>query len=175
MEPADGLAFIGKSPGEENVFVATGDSGNGMTHGTIAGLLLTDLILGRANPWTELYDPGRTTLRAAAEYVKGNLKSSAPYARWLGKGEVPSEDRIAPGEGGVVRRGMHPVAVYRDPSGTLVERSAVCTHLGCIVGWNSVEKSWDCPCHGSRFAADGHVINGPAISDLKPVEGGDEQ
>jgi glycine/D-amino acid oxidase-like deaminating enzyme/nitrite reductase/ring-hydroxylating ferredoxin subunit len=170
MEPADGLAFIGRSPGEENVYLATGDSGNGMTHGTIAGLLLTDLIQGRPNPWTQLYDPGRTTLRAAGEYIKGAVQSTVPYARWLSGSEVASVEEVPAGEGAVLRRGVHRVAVYRDPSGTVVERSATCTHLGCVVGWNTMEKSWDCPCHGSRFAADGHVINGPALSDLKPAE-----
>jgi glycine/D-amino acid oxidase-like deaminating enzyme/nitrite reductase/ring-hydroxylating ferredoxin subunit len=170
MEPADGLAFIGRSPGEENVYLATGDSGNGMTHGTIAGLLLTDLILERPNPFAELYDPGRTTLRAAGEYIKGNVQSTAAYARWLTGAEVESPDEIPPGEGAVIRRGLHMVAVSRDASGTATERSAVCPHLGCVVAWNRTEKSWDCPCHGSRFAADGHVLNGPAISDLKPAE-----
>ena len=170
-EPADGLAFIGPSmDGEENVYIATGDSGNGMTHGTIAGLLLTDLILGRENRWRELYDPSRARLRALPEYVKGAVQSTVPYTRWVTGGEVSSADEIAPGEGGILRRGVHLVAVYRDPAGTLIERSAVCTHLGCIVGWNSGEKSWDCPCHGSRFGTDGHVMNGPAVSELGRVE-----
>jgi glycine/D-amino acid oxidase-like deaminating enzyme/nitrite reductase/ring-hydroxylating ferredoxin subunit len=170
-EPADGLAFIGPSmDGAENVYIATGDSGNGMTHGTIAGRLLTDLILGRANPWSGLYDPGRVRLRALAEYVKGGVQSTAPYTRWVTGGEVSTVDEIAAGEGAILRRGVRLLAVYRDPSGALVERSAVCPHLGCIVAWNGGEKSWDCPCHGSRFAADGHVLNGPAVSDLPPAE-----
>jgi glycine/D-amino acid oxidase-like deaminating enzyme/nitrite reductase/ring-hydroxylating ferredoxin subunit len=170
-EPADGLAFIGPSmDGEENVYIATGDSGNGMTHGTIAGLLLTDLILGRDNVWAELYDPTRKRLRALPEYLKGNMQSTAPYTRWVTGGEVSSLDQIAPGEGGILRRGVQLLAVYRDAAGTVVERSAVCTHLGCIVAWNSGEKSWDCPCHGSRFASDGHVLNGPAVSDLMPAD-----
>jgi nitrite reductase/ring-hydroxylating ferredoxin subunit len=168
-EPADGLAFIGRSMGgEENVYIATGDSGNGMTHGTIAGLLLTDLVLGRDNAWEALYDPSRKRLRALPEYVKGAVQSTVPYTRWVTGGEVSSPDEIASGEGGILRRGAQLVAVYRDPAGAVIERSAVCTHLGCIVGWNSSEKSWDCPCHGSRFGADGHVMNGPAVSDLKP-------
>lgn len=166
-EPADGLAFIGPSmDGDENVYIATGDSGNGMTHGTIAGLLLTDLILGRDNVWAGLYDPTRKRLRALPEYLKGNVQSAAPYTRWVTGGEVASVDEIQPGEGGILRRGVQLLAVYRDAGGKVEERSAVCTHLGCIVSWNSGEKSWDCPCHGSRFGPDGHVMNGPAVSDL---------
>ena len=163
MEPADGLAFIGRNPADErNVFVASGDSGNGMTHGTIAGILITDLILGRDNAWAELYDPGRKSLRALPEYAKENVKSAAAYAGWATGGDVESEDEIAAGEGAIVRHGLHKVAAYRDSAGRLTRLSAVCPHLGCIVEWNSSEKSWDCPCHGSRYAADGHVINGPA-------------
>jgi Rieske Fe-S protein len=141
-----------------------------MTHGTIAGMLLRDLILDRPNPWKALYDPLRVRLRALPEYVKGALKSTAPYTRWVTGGEVSSPDEIQPGQGAILRRGARLVAAYRDPAGTLVERSAVCTHLGCIVGWNEGEKSWDCPCHGSRFATDGHVLSGPAVSDLGPAE-----
>jgi glycine/D-amino acid oxidase-like deaminating enzyme/nitrite reductase/ring-hydroxylating ferredoxin subunit len=170
-EPADGLAFIGPSmDGAENVYIATGDSGNGLTHGTIAGLLLTDLILGRENPWAALYDPMRMRLRALPEYVKGGFQSTAPYTRWVTGGEVASPDEIPSGAGAILRRGVHLLAVYRDPSGTLIERSAVCPHLGCVVGWNPGEKSWDCPCHGSRFAIDGHVLNGPAVSGLGAAE-----
>jgi Rieske Fe-S protein len=96
--------------------------------------------------------------------------SSAPYAEWLTPGEVSSVDEIQAGEGALLRRGLTKVAVYRDPGGKLVERSAVCRHLGCFVEWNSAEKSWDCPCHGSRYTADGRVVNGPATTDLPPSE-----
>jgi glycine/D-amino acid oxidase-like deaminating enzyme/nitrite reductase/ring-hydroxylating ferredoxin subunit len=168
MEPADGLAFIGRNPSDaENVFIATGDSGNGMTHGTIAGMLIRDLILGRENEWAKLYDPSRVWSSATKEYVTENLNVAAQYADYLTGGEVESVDEIKPGEGAVMRRGLKKVAVFRDDAGTLHEHSAVCTHLGCVVDWNDKEKSWDCPCHGSRFAAvDGHVINGPAIEGL---------
>ncbi|HVR70942.1 MAG TPA: FAD-dependent oxidoreductase [Vicinamibacteria bacterium] len=171
MEPVDGLAFIGKNPlDEDNVFIATGDSGNGMTHGTIAGLLLTDLIQGRANPWATLYDPSRKTLRATRDWVVEAAQSTAPYAEWLTPGEVSKVDEIPAGEGAVLRRGLSKVAAYRDPSGRVVERSAVCRHLGCLVEWNSGEKTWDCPCHGSRYTAEGRVVNGPATTDLPPAE-----
>jgi glycine/D-amino acid oxidase-like deaminating enzyme/nitrite reductase/ring-hydroxylating ferredoxin subunit len=167
MEPVDSLAFIGRNPGDEdNVFIATGDSGNGMTHGAIAGILLTDLILGRENPWSEIYDPSRKSVRALAEFAREGAASQAGYVGWVTGGEVSSADEILPGEGAVVRRGLAKVAIYRNESGVCFERSAVCPHLGCIIEWNSTEKSWDCPCHGSRFANDGHVVNGPAKGDL---------
>ena len=167
METIDGLAFIGRNPlDKDNVFIATGDSGMGMTHGTIAGILLTDLILGRENPWATLYDPSRKTLRAAGEFLKEQLNVAAQYADWVTGGDVGSVDEIAKGGGAVLRRGLTKVAVHRDEKGTLHECSAVCPHLGCIVAWNSAEMSWDCPCHGSRFDKLGKVINGPANTDL---------
>ncbi len=172
METVDGLAFIGRNPlDSDNVFVVTGDSGMGMTHGTIAGILLTDLILGRDNPWAALYDPSRKTLRAAGEFAREGLNMAAQYADWLTGGDVKSADEIAPGGGAVLRRGLSKVAVYRDEHGALHERSAVCPHLGCVVHWNAAEKTWDCPCHGSRFDKLGQVMNGPANTGLAPVEG----
>jgi glycine/D-amino acid oxidase-like deaminating enzyme/nitrite reductase/ring-hydroxylating ferredoxin subunit len=171
IEPIDGLAFIGLNPtGEENVYIATGDSGNGMTHGTIAGRLLTDLILGRENAWATLYDPSRITLRAAKEFIQENANVAAQYTDWATAGEVNSLAEIAPGSGAILRRGLTKVAAYRDESGRVHELSAVCTHLGCIVDWNSGEKTWDCPCHGSRFDPYGRIVNGPAITNLQPVE-----
>jgi glycine/D-amino acid oxidase-like deaminating enzyme/nitrite reductase/ring-hydroxylating ferredoxin subunit len=168
METVDGLAYIGHDAG--GVYVATGDSGMGMTHGTIAGMLITDLIAGRANPWAELYALGRTPLRSPSEFARENLNVAAQFADWVTGGDVESVDAIPPGSGAVVRSGLHKLAVYRDESGVLHRRSAVCPHLGCIVAWNAVERSWDCPCHGSRFDARGHVVNGPANSDLGPAD-----
>ncbi len=171
MEPVDGLAYIGRNPLDApNVFIATGDSGMGMTHGTIAGILLTDLIMSRDNAWAELYDPARKSVKAAAEYAGENLNVAAQYTDWLKGGDVGSVEEITAGEGAVMRRGLGKVAVYRDAAGALHECSAVCPHLGCIVGWNSLEKSWDCPCHGSRFDATGRVVNGPANTDLSPLD-----
>jgi glycine/D-amino acid oxidase-like deaminating enzyme/nitrite reductase/ring-hydroxylating ferredoxin subunit len=168
MEPVDSLAFIGRNPGDENIFIATGDSGMGMTHGTIAGMLLTDLITEETNPWADLYDPSRKTLSAAKDFVKENLNVAAQYTEVLTAGEVDSIDDIELAQGAVVRHGLTKVAVYRDDDGTVHSMSAVCVHLGCIVTWNGLEKTWDCPCHGSRFDALGVVINGPANSDLPP-------
>lgn len=166
METVDGLAFIGASPGQKDVYLATGDSGMGMTHGTIAGILLTDLILGRKNPWAGLYDPSRVSPRAVGEFAKENLDVAAQYAQHLTPGDASSASDIPPGSGAILRRGLKKIAAYRDNDGTLHELSAVCTHLGCVVAWNPAESSWDCPCHGSRFDPRGRVLNGPAIRDL---------
>jgi nitrite reductase/ring-hydroxylating ferredoxin subunit len=166
MEPVDTLAFIGRNPGDQSIYVVTGDSGNGMTHGTIAGILLTDLILGRPNEWQTLYDPGRITLRAAADFARENLNVAAQFASYVTPGEVGTAEEIAPGEGAVIRKGLTKIAACRDTGGLLHERSAVCPHLGCIVDWNSTEKTWDCPCHGSRFDQSGNVLNGPANAGL---------
>jgi Rieske Fe-S protein len=171
METIDGLAFIGRNPGDTgNVFIVTGDSGMGITHGTIAGILLTDLIVGRLNPWTSLYDPARKTLRAAGEFGKENLNVLVQYGDWLTGGDVASAKEIQPGSGAVVRRGLTKVAVYRDEHGATHECSAVCPHLGCIVAWNQAEKSWDCPCHGSRFDRYGQVLIGPANGNLEELD-----
>jgi len=167
VEPTDGLAYIGRMPLDRpNVLIATGDSGHGMTHGTIAGVLLNDLIHGRRNEWASLYDPSRLRSTTTTDFVSENLNVLAHYTDWLTGGEVSSADEIKPGEGCIVRRGLSKVAAYRDEQGVLHESSAVCTHAGCPVSWNSTEKSWDCPCHGSRFDRYGRVVNGPANRNL---------
>ncbi|MGH7244180.1 MAG: FAD-dependent oxidoreductase [Phycisphaerales bacterium] len=182
-EPEDGVAFMGRVPtrGHHNCFLITGDSGMGLTGGTAGAILITDLILkGSAgkedrdlHPWAALYDPARKPLKslhAAVEFVKENAAAAAHVADYLTSGDVDSIDQIRPGEGAVMREGMHKVAVYRDDSGTIHKCSAICTHLKCIVQWNGLEKSWDCPCHGSRFDAKGKVIIGPAVDDLPPIK-----
>jgi glycine/D-amino acid oxidase-like deaminating enzyme/nitrite reductase/ring-hydroxylating ferredoxin subunit len=170
MEPVDGLAFIGASPGGgSHLFVATGDSGMGMTHGAIAGMLLRDLVLHRPSPWASLYDPSRKPVRAALEYARENLETAAHYLDWLRGGDA-SLPEIAVDSGAVVREGLRKLAVYRDPDGALHVRSATCPHLGCVVAWNGVERTWDCPCHGSRFDRFGRVVHGPANRDLAPEE-----
>lgn len=168
LEPVDGLAFIGRNPLDaDNVFIATGDSGNGMTHGTIAGILLTDLITGRDNQWAELYNPSRVKLLAAGDFLSENLNVAAQYVDLLRGGDVDTYQQIQPGAGAVVSHGLTKLAVYRDEQGQVHEYSAICPHLGCVVQWNRVEKSWDCPCHGSRFDPLGGVLNGPANVNLK--------
>jgi glycine/D-amino acid oxidase-like deaminating enzyme/nitrite reductase/ring-hydroxylating ferredoxin subunit len=171
MEPVDGLAFIGPNPsGEANVYIATGDSGNGMTHGTIAGMLLTDLIQGRKNEWADLYDPARLTPRALKDFVKENFDLAVYLTDWVTGGTADEVAEIPRGTGAILRRGLRKIAAYRDAAGTLHEHSAVCTHLGCIVHWNNAEQTWDCPCHGSRFDPYGKVVHGPANRDLEPVK-----
>jgi glycine/D-amino acid oxidase-like deaminating enzyme/nitrite reductase/ring-hydroxylating ferredoxin subunit len=166
----DGIGFIGRNPGDAgNVFIATGDTGNGLTHGTVAGMLLADLIAGRTNPWTEVYEPARITPRAAWSFAREGLHVAAGYARWLKPARPQAYAALAPGQGAVLQRGLRKIAVYRDDQGGLHELSAVCPHLGGIVGWNDTEKSWDCPCHGSRFDTNGCVLNGPAASGLEPA------
>lgn len=171
METIDGLAYIGRNPGDnDNVYIVTGDSGMGMTHGTIAGMLIKDLILGHENPWAKLYDPARKTFGAAGEFAKENLNVVRQYAAWATGGDVGSVDEIPAGSGAIIRRGLTKHAVYRDDKGQAHECSAVCPHLGCIVAWNQSEQTWDCPCHGSRFDKLGKVINGPANKPLAAVE-----
>ena len=169
QEPADGLAFIGRAVTDKaEVFVATGDSGMGLTHGTIAGLLITDQIAGRPNPWEKLYDPSRKMLNA--EFIKENANTLAQYTDLITPGEVKSADDIPAGHGAVVRDGLSKIAIYRDEKGKVHKCSAICTHMQCVVRWNHVEHSWDCPCHGSRFDARGKVLMGPAVDNLPPVK-----
>lgn len=171
LEPIDYIAFIGRNPGDERIYIATGDSGQGMTHGAVAGLLIADLIQGKANPWEAVYDPARKPLRAMGELVRENATAVKNFAEYLTPGELGSPDELAPGEGAVIRRGLGKVAVYRRADGSLCERSAICTHLGCHVHWNSFEKCWDCPCHGSQFSPEGEPLNGPAVTALGKTEG----
>jgi glycine/D-amino acid oxidase-like deaminating enzyme/nitrite reductase/ring-hydroxylating ferredoxin subunit len=171
METIDGLAFIGRNPlDEDNVFIATGDSGQGMTHGTIAGMLLTDLINRKANAWSALYEPSRKRFGAVGEFAKEAVNVMAQYADWVTPGADTDIASLSNDAGAVVRRGLKKYAVYRDEQGVLHELSAVCPHLGCIVRWNGTEKTWDCPCHGSRFDKLGGVINGPANTDLRRLD-----
>lgn len=169
IEPADGLPFIGQSPGGRNLFLATGFSGTGMTFGTLSGMILADAVLGVRNPWAELYDATRVKpLAQARAYVSENVDFPVHLARdRVAAGEVERTEQIPPGEGRLIRAGAGMVAAYRDAGGTLHARSATCTHLGCNVRWNRCEASWDCPCHGSRFSPDGEVLNGPAVRALE--------
>lgn len=170
IEPFDGLAYIGRNPtGPDNVFIATGDSGHGMTHGTIAGMLLSDLVRGVDHPWARLYDPARKPTSAAGTYAFENLDAVRQYTDYILPSHYHDPEEIPRGAGGVIRRGLKPIAVYCDDHGVQSSCSAICPHLGGIVQWNEGEKSWDCPVHGSRFDKHGHVMNGPANNDLAPV------
>jgi glycine/D-amino acid oxidase-like deaminating enzyme/nitrite reductase/ring-hydroxylating ferredoxin subunit len=169
MEPVDCLAFIGKNPGDENIYIITGDSGNGMTHGTIGGMLVTDLITGIKNPYEEIYDPSRISFQTAKDFVEELANVGKQYADWFTSEEIKDVEALKPGEGAVVGSALSKKAAYRGENGKLEVFSAVCTHLNCIVQWNNDEKSFDCPCHGSRFDTKGCVVNGPATSNLEPL------
>jgi len=171
---ADRLPYIGLLPlSGEHVWVATGFSAWGMTNGTLAGLVLADLVLGRTNPYAELYAPGRVTVRASAAKA---VKETADLARELVGGmlrpDLTGMDELLPGEAGVFLRKEGRTAAYRDDDGTLHAVSARCTHLGCTVRWNDAERSWDCPCHGSRFGVGGDVLHGPAVHPLERRDAG---
>jgi glycine/D-amino acid oxidase-like deaminating enzyme/nitrite reductase/ring-hydroxylating ferredoxin subunit len=169
VEPADGLPFIGHNADDDHVYTATGFSGNGMTFGTLAAMMLSDAVLGRKNPWAHLYDANRKKpLAQAREFVAENLNVAKRVVqdRFV-PAELDGPDDIPRGEGRLVRAHGKVLAVYRDDAGETHVRSAVCTHLGCIVRWNDAEHSWDCPCHGSRFDVDGAILNGPATAPLE--------
>lgn len=169
LEPLDGLAFIGKNPGDDNIYIITGQSGNGITYGTLGGIIITDLITGKENPWTEIYSPSRITLKAAGDFLHEAGNMLAQYADWFTPENLKETDDLKPGEGGIISSGIKKIAVYRDAENNLHTCTAVCPHLGAILQWNADEKTFDCPAHGSRFTTDGKVINGPAICDLKKI------
>jgi glycine/D-amino acid oxidase-like deaminating enzyme/nitrite reductase/ring-hydroxylating ferredoxin subunit len=166
LDTVDYSAFIGKNPGNENIYIVTGDSGQGMTHGALAGILLKDLIATGSSRWEDVYDPARKTASAVGNFVSENITAVKNLAEYLAPGELSSLDELQRGKGAIIRQGLKKIAAYRDKKGKLHQRSAKCTHLGCQVHWNSTEECWDCPCHGSHFSVDGEVLNGPAITDL---------
>lgn len=167
FEPVDGMAFIGRNPGvEKNIFIVTGQSGIGMTNSTIASMIIPDLIEGRENSMIQVFDPSRLALRDKAEFVKENSNTAFQYKDWLTPSEVKNLDEIPLDEGRLMRDGLVKNCVYHNEEDGFETRCAVCPHLGGIVHWNDLEKSWDCPCHGSRFNVHGQVIEGPSLSNL---------
>lgn len=170
VETNDGLPFIGEIVPHQ--FVATGFSGNGMTFGTLAALMACDVFTGRRNPWSALFDVHRkTVLGGTWDYLTEN--KDYPYymaKQWLAEPVAQTLRGIGRGKGKVVIVEGQRAAAYRDDEGKLTLKSAVCPHMGCIVRWNGAEKSWDCPCHGSRFMATGEVMAGPAESPLPDLE-----
>ncbi len=169
MEPVDGLGYMGKNPGDDTIYIITGDSGNGMTHTTIGAMIISDSIQGKTNQWEALYSPSRITFKAIPDYLKEVGNMAAQYLDWIAPSDVKNMQQLNPGEGGVLTSGIKKIAVYRDHEKHLHAYSAVCPHLGCVVQWNNDEKTFDCPCHGSRFSCDGSVINGPAESGLSAL------
>ena len=171
LDTIDYTGFIGRNPGSKNVYVATGDSGQGMTHGVVASLLIPALIMDGGSPWEELYDPSRKAPSAIKNFITENVTAVKNFAEYVAPGELKSVDELKPGQGAIVREGLTKVAAYRDEQGRLHRRSAACTHVGCHVHWNSLECCWDCPCHGSHFAVDGTALNAPAVAPLAPLSG----
>jgi glycine/D-amino acid oxidase-like deaminating enzyme/nitrite reductase/ring-hydroxylating ferredoxin subunit len=170
IETPDGLPYIGQSA--DHQYSATGYAGNGLTFGTLAGIMISDAVVGRSNPWSELFDPGRKALtRGLWDYVQENV--DYPYYlirdRFAGA-EAKSLRAVGRGQGKVIERRGAKVAAYRDTAGTVTLRSAICTHMGCTVGWNTAERTWDCPCHGSRFKPTGEAISGPAEASLPEAD-----
>jgi glycine/D-amino acid oxidase-like deaminating enzyme/nitrite reductase/ring-hydroxylating ferredoxin subunit len=169
---ADGLPYVGRNSMSHDVFVATGYGGNGITQGTLAATVLADEICGLANPLAELLDATRIKPFASAGAV---LAENLDYPKHMLADRLPGSIEegaealaaIPPGEGQVLSLGGERLAVYRNANGQLGALSAKCTHLGCLVHWNTTEKSWDCPCHGSRFDPHGRVLNGPAVNALE--------
>jgi glycine/D-amino acid oxidase-like deaminating enzyme/nitrite reductase/ring-hydroxylating ferredoxin subunit len=170
--PADGLPYIGRlRRSDERVFVATGFAKWGLTKGLIAARIVTDGIVGRPNPWAELYDPGRITPRSSAKaLLVENAKVARHFLADRLRGRPGDEvvQRLQPGEGTVVRVAGRHFAVYRDDSGVRHVLSARCPHLGCLIEWSNADRTWECPCHGSRFSGEGALVQGPATGDLTP-------
>lgn len=165
--PMDEAPFIGWSASSNGYLVATGFDAWGITNGTVAAMIIADLVAGRDNPWTEVFDATRIKpLAGGPQFAKANAEVAMEMAvGWLSK-KVKSYDELAPGEAAILKVDGERVAAFRDESGKVHAVSAVCTHMGCIVGWNETDRTWDCPCHGSRFELSGEVIHGPATAPL---------
>jgi glycine/D-amino acid oxidase-like deaminating enzyme/nitrite reductase/ring-hydroxylating ferredoxin subunit len=170
-DPPDGLPMIGRAVTSGHVYLATGYSGTGMVFGTLGGMLLTDFVLARENPWAEVYRPSRIKpLAAGPSVAKLNLETAVTFVKdRVTIPKVQDLSEVPLGEGKLVEIEGEKAAVYRDESGAVHAVSPVCTHAFCIVHWNPAEKSWDCPCHGSRFGVDGGILEGPAVKELAPV------
>lgn len=171
MVSFDMVPYVGKlTPMNHHTYVATGFSLWGMSNSTLSAMILKDVITGHPNPWIKLYDSTRPTPFLTRDSIRNNLDVGT---HWVGdrlKGLFDSPDKLKPDEGKIVTANGQKVAAYRDETGTLHQVTATCPHLGCIVAWNEAEKSWDCPCHGSRFDTDGHILHGPAVKNLRSVE-----
>jgi glycine/D-amino acid oxidase-like deaminating enzyme/nitrite reductase/ring-hydroxylating ferredoxin subunit len=169
-EPVDGLPYLGRNSASSHVYVGTGYSGTGLTFGTLAAMIASDLILGRENPWVDVFDATRIKpLAGAKQFVAENVDFPAHLVGDRLKRSDGSLDELAPGQGKLLELDGKKRAVFRDESGSVRILDPVCPHMGCLVAFNEAEKSWDCPCHGSRFDTEGEVIDGPAVTGLKAV------
>lgn len=172
FEPVDYMAFIGKNQGKKHTYVVTGDSGNGLTHGVLAGKLIADEITNTPNPWAKLYNPSRlaSIAKVLPSMLSHDVQINAQYKRFA-QTDIHDIEDLVPGDGGVLNSGTKkPIACYKDEEGVVHKFSAICPHLHGVVCWNSAEKSWDCPVHGSRFSKDGVQIMGPAKAGLQPED-----
>jgi glycine/D-amino acid oxidase-like deaminating enzyme/nitrite reductase/ring-hydroxylating ferredoxin subunit len=169
LEPRDCLAYIGRKPASKHIYFSTGDSGDGLTHAVVASMVLRDLIIKGESPWADLYSPARRPAKAPAKFHRDRAEAKAAKPR-----KLLDADKLRPGQGAIVHKNRQDIATFRDELGRLHQSSAKCTHAGCTVQWNGFERCWDCPCHGSQFAADGTAINAPAVEALEPVERKDE-
>jgi Rieske Fe-S protein len=168
----DGLPYIGALDDDGRLFGAGGFNKWGMTQGAVAAMLIADAVAGRANPWAELFDAKRVEPRAGVgDFVTNNVTSArrAVAEAATGAPPAPSLDDLEPGEGAVCGSAKGATAAFRDDDGRLHTVSPTCAHMGCTVAFNRAERSWDCPCHGSRFTVDGAVIQGPAVADLEAI------
>ena len=168
LDTVDYAGFIGRNPGTEFTYVAAGDSGQGLTHGVMGAMLNTGLIVDGKSPWAECYAPDRVPLKAAKNFILENVTAIKNLAEYAGHGEIDSIDALAPGQGAILRQGLKKIAAYRDEDGQVSMYSASCTHVGCHLHFNSFERCWDCPCHGSIFDTAGEVLNAPAVTRLSP-------
>lgn len=172
FEPVDGLPYIGHLPGaSDNILVATGYGGNGMTYSHVAARVLTSILTELELPYTSLFNPGRIKPVAGfVDFIQHNAHVTAKFAgQWFNKEELQELADLAPGDGKVVKYQDHTLALYKDENGTLHAINPTCTHMGCSVAWNAAEKSWDCPCHGARYSPEGHVLTGPAAQQLEVI------
>lgn len=166
------MGFIGKNQGNKHTYIVTGDTGNGLTHGTLAGRLLADEIQGINNPWSSVYNPSRkvSIAKSASDMIKHDVQINAQYKRF-GQTDIRDIEDILPGEGGVLNAtGKRPVAIFKSDDGRVHKLDALCPHLKGVLCWNSLEKSWDCPIHASRFSKEGICIMGPSERNLKPFD-----
>jgi glycine/D-amino acid oxidase-like deaminating enzyme/nitrite reductase/ring-hydroxylating ferredoxin subunit len=173
QEPMDFMPYSGLNPGSKRTYIHTGDSGQGITNGVAGSLTIMPLIIGEDSRFAAVLDPKRksfTSTSSIGEFIREQAGAVKNFAEYLGPGDVKSEDDLEPGQGAIIRHGLKQVATYKAEDGSVIRRSPVCTHLGCLVHWNGFEKCWDCPCHGSQFAPDGQVLNGPAVKPLAEVE-----
>jgi glycine/D-amino acid oxidase-like deaminating enzyme/nitrite reductase/ring-hydroxylating ferredoxin subunit len=171
--PADGLPYVGQVPfAADGIFCATGFNGNGMMLGSVSAKILSDLIIGLENPFADLFDSTRIKpIDSFAEFVKENADVAYHFiADRIKIKDTDSIKRLKPGTGKVVELDGQKIAAYRDEKGNIHALNPVCTHAGCVVGWNSAEKSWDCPCHGARYDIEGKVLTGPATRNLPTIK-----